>query len=64
MIEVTQRELLERLEWQERLMKRDAKADPVIVFCIRHYAVLARLRVRCWMSWSLWCPMYNCWQRT
>ncbi|ETT58144.1 thioredoxin family protein [Paenibacillus sp. FSL H8-0457] len=32
MIEVTQRELLERLEWQERLMKRDAKADPVIVF--------------------------------
>jgi len=32
MIEVTQRELLERLEWQERMMKRDAKEDPVIVF--------------------------------
>ncbi len=32
MIEVTQRELTERLEWQERLTKRDANADPVIVF--------------------------------
>ena len=32
MIEVTRRELTERLEWHERLTKRDAKADPVIVF--------------------------------
>ncbi|ANA82198.1 thioredoxin [Paenibacillus glucanolyticus] len=32
MIEVTQRELVERLEWQERMAKRDMEADPVIVF--------------------------------
>lgn len=32
MNEVTERELMERLEWQERLAKRNVKADPLVVF--------------------------------
>ncbi|KOP68787.1 thiol-disulfide isomerase [Bacillus sp. FJAT-18019] len=32
MIEVTQRELMERIEWQERMANRNMKADPLIVF--------------------------------
>ncbi|GAB6930163.1 hypothetical protein JCM10914A_41460 [Paenibacillus sp. JCM 10914] len=32
MIEVTERELLERIDWQERLAKRDNIMNPIIVF--------------------------------
>lgn len=32
MIAVTERELFERLEWQERLIQRDKEPSPVIVF--------------------------------
>ncbi|UNK20848.1 thioredoxin family protein [Paenibacillus sp. N3/727] len=32
MISVTERELIERLAWQERLVQRDKKTSPVIVF--------------------------------
>lgn len=32
MIVVTERELIERLEWQERLAQRDTQASPIIVF--------------------------------
>lgn len=32
MIAVTERELIERLEWQERLLQRDKYASPMIIF--------------------------------
>lgn len=32
MISVTERELIERLVWQERLIQRDKEASPIIVF--------------------------------
>ncbi|WP_054955804.1 thioredoxin family protein [Paenibacillus dakarensis] len=32
MITITERELLERLEWQERLLQRGKPASPMIVF--------------------------------
>lgn len=32
MIEVDQRELLERIAWQKRLLERDNRAEPVIVY--------------------------------